>query len=52
MLWVMVMVYVFGINIKVVCCDGIILKIKIDHESKVRMFWSHLCLENRFWIVV
>jgi hypothetical protein len=38
MLWVMVMVYVFGINIKVVCCDGIILRIKIAHENKLGMF--------------
>jgi hypothetical protein len=38
MLWVMVMVYVFGINIKVVCCDGIILRISIVHESKLKMF--------------
>jgi hypothetical protein len=38
MLWVMVMVYVFGINIKVVCCDEIILRIKIAHENKLGMF--------------
>lgn len=47
MLWVMVIVYVFKINIRGVCCDRIIIKdYLIVHENKLWAFWSHLCLRK------
>jgi len=34
----MMMVYVFGISTKRVCCDGIISRTKIAYENKFKVF--------------
>jgi hypothetical protein len=53
MLWVMVIVYVFKINIRGVCCDRIIIKdYLIVHENSFEHSDPICALENRFLIVV